>query len=112
MKKILDNFADLEDTRIVKYSGIRPIKIVDKNFKESYKLGLAYDYLYGCTITLDTGLSGDTLKHVLLHEYLHCMGFRHVKEDGDLMSEYLSFVSENNIKKYAKLLRRKMYGKR
>jgi uncharacterized protein YjaZ len=115
IKKVLDNFNKMGDNVIVTYSGYRPIniseaKVVEDGDKRS-ALGTASSNMYSCNIVIQSSMPPKKMRSVLLHEYLHCMNFRHVESLGDLMSAYLDkFPSEKNIKGYAQKLKRLLYG--
>lgn len=58
-----------------------------------------------CKIELLTGKTRKEYRLVLLHEYMHCMGFQDLKDKDkkyDLMYYSENKVSEKNIKEYAK----------
>jgi hypothetical protein len=64
-------------------------------------IGLAFPAVKYCYIYIKSGLDKYTYYHVLLHEYLHCMGYEHHLRDDDLMYYAIVYASEQNIKSYA-----------
>ena len=104
VKKILDDFNALTDTDIVKYNTDyalkRPIHI-SEGYLEGNTIGQSRMTIFYCKIILSSGMSYEMLKHVLLHEYLHCMGYGHSNIREDLMYPYYTQISEENLKKYA-----------
>jgi len=112
---ILDNFNEMGDNVLVRYSGYRPIDIMEveklKDGNGNQVLGLALYNEYHCKISIDSKLNSQHLKAVVLHEYLHCMGFEHVRILGDLMAPSADRLpTEKNIEWYAQELKRKLYG--
>lgn len=65
-------------------------------------VGQAVPFINNCDITIEKGLDLETYYNVLLHEYLHCLGYTHNSNETDLMYYAVSYCSEENIKKYAK----------
>lgn len=55
-----------------------------------------------CDIVIEKGLDLQTYYNVLLHEYLHCLGYTHSWNRNDLMYFSVSYCPEENIIKYAK----------
>ena len=84
----------------------RPIYIYEVNEFSSdfhpYTIGLAYPAINKCYINIKSGLDKYTYYQVLLHEYLHCMGYQHHLNNKDLMYYAVVYASEENIKQYAK----------
>jgi HSP90 family molecular chaperone len=69
--------------------------------KESV-IGQALPLWDRCDIVIEKGLDQNTYYHVLLHEYLHCMGYMHSQNEQDLMYPSVTYVPESNIMQYAK----------
>lgn len=111
IKSILDEFNEMGDNVIVKYKkGIRPITITE--VEDFSLLGEAYVRTEKCEIIIKKGLDFKLLRETVLHEYLHCFDYDHIKVPGDLMYPSDAYeASEASIKDYAKDLHRKFYGK-
>lgn len=107
---ILDDFNSLGYNKAVKYEGSVPIYIKEVEFigsnGDNETLGQASISLSirgaACNIKVVNYLSKYVLRLVILHEYLHCLLFDHVDEEGDLMAPVLDFILEENIEKWAK----------
>jgi hypothetical protein len=69
--------------------------------KESV-VGQALPLWTSCDIIIEKGLDLETYYNVLLHEYLHCLGYTHSRDQNDLMYYSVSYCPEENIIKYAK----------
>lgn len=54
-----------------------------------------------CDIVVEKGLDPTTYYHVLLHEYLHCLGYTHSWNEQDLMYPSITYAPESNIMQYA-----------
>jgi hypothetical protein len=65
-------------------------------------IGQALPLWTKCDIVIEKGLDLTTYYNVLLHEYLHCLGYTHSRDENDLMYYSVSYCSEENIIKYAK----------
>lgn len=110
--RVINYFNSLGDYKIIRRKGSRPINIYEKEFKrdpkrDDYLLGQALDLDYKCIIWIDPSriTSSKQYAQVLIHEILHCFGYRHTKRVDDLMAPYYNEdVSEENIKSYAKEL--------
>jgi len=110
--RVIDYFNSLGNYRIMRKEGSRPINIYEYKFKRKknetrYTLGQAVDYGYKCDIYIDPSrmTSFHDYSQILIHEILHCFGYRHTKRVDDLMAPYYNDeVSEENIKGYAEQL--------
>jgi len=80
---------------------IYEVKTIPLNVS-SETIGVALPYVKYCYIYIKSGLDKYTYYQVLLHEYLHCMGYQHHLNDKDLMYYSVVYASEENIKQYAK----------
>lgn len=65
-------------------------------------IGQALPLWTRCDIVIEKGLDLETYYNVLLHEYLHCLGYTHSQDKNDLMYYSVSYCPEDNIIKYAK----------
>lgn len=84
-KKILDNFNSLGYNKAVQYKGRRPIIIFEVDKIPKNVVGYAQVRLNHCIIKIEKGLTAIDFKNVLIHEYLHCLGFNHVNDKSNLM---------------------------
>jgi hypothetical protein len=110
----LNYFNYLGFNKVVKFSGSRPINIIEMprdSFLYSYSVnsiaGMAKPGYRSCTIYLNPDIlsSGFTqVKNTVLHEYLHCLGFSHVDNKADLMYYSSSGAAETSIEGYAETL--------
>lgn len=121
-KEVLVDFSKLGDNKLIFFNKDknhwRPIYITEiKDIKyKAYPLrpdlitiGLAQVGLTDCKISLKTGLEYDIFKTTLLHEVLHCFGYKHVYNNPhDLMYPISNTVPNSNIKWYAKDLEKRM----
>lgn len=69
--------------------------------KESV-IGQALPLWTECDIVIEKGLDYETYYQVLLHEYLHCLGYMHTNDPNDLMYPSVTMAPESNLLKYAK----------
>lgn len=93
------------DSENGKYDRTIVITEVDKfaSSASEYTVGQAHPRWNHCLIEIKKGLDNYTYSLVLYHEYLHCLGYNHVKDDeSDLMYPSLGWPSLDNLKKYAK----------
>lgn len=117
-KMFLDEFNDMADGGIVKYEeDFRPVTIKDQPIEMQIMypnaIGLTMSYLNKCDIFIRPGLDIASFRETLFHEYLHCFDYMHTQDPKDLM--YYAEVpvdKEENIKYYAKDLKRKYYEPR
>lgn len=107
-KEMLDHFNALGNNKAVFYEpktvASRPIYIRELEViggKESI-VGQALPLWDKCEITLKKGLDYETYYQVLLHEYLHCLGYTHSLDKNDLMYYSVNYADETNVLKYAK----------
>lgn len=110
-KKSLDYFNSLGNSSIVKYEEpdtlfTRPIIIEVRDFTmlENFLgyAGFAVPTPFECKITIQPFSDITMFEQVLIHEYLHCMGYlRHSNARNDIMYPSYRPVTEDNIKKYA-----------
>lgn len=114
VKTILQQFNSMADGGIVKYEGSRPINIIEMpvvmQFMYPSAVGVALIGYTKCDIYIVPNLDYMTFRETLLHEYLHCFAYEHTEEPKDLM--YYAVVpidKEENIKYYARDLKRKYY---
>lgn len=107
-KEMLDHFNALGNNKAVFYEpktvASRPIYIGELEVIEGKEniVGLALPLWDKCEITLKKGLDHKTYYQVLLHEYLHCLGYTHSWDKNDLMYYSVNYVDETNVLKYAK----------
>lgn len=107
-KQDLELFNSFGNEQIVQYEPVtkwsRPIYIKETKTLEGKKekIGQALVALDYCTITIEEGLNEYEYYLVLIHEYLHCLGYDHVDDPNDIMYYELTDPSIDNIKKYAK----------
>ena len=111
--RAIDYFNSLGHYKIMRRSGSRPINIYEKKFKRvknetTYTLGIAYNLGYKCNIYIDPTRmeSFEKYSQILIHEILHCFGYKHKNFIvDDLMAPYYNeAVSEENIRGYAEEL--------
>jgi len=108
----LQQFNDLVPTNIVPTTGTRPIDIILVNdfvwngFGPTITLGRARPTWKNCKIEIATEqiYNNEDLKNVVIHEYLHCFGYKHVDKLSDIMYKYLYKVDSKSITGYAKEL--------
>lgn len=107
-KDMLDQFNKLGNNKAVSYVPknvtSRPIYIKELEVIEGKEsvVGQALPLWDRCEITLEKGLDYKTYYQVLLHEYLHCLGYTHSWDQNDLMYYSVNYADETNIIKYAK----------
>jgi hypothetical protein len=105
VKKILDNFNEMGYSKIVSYERkFIPIWITEADLREGV-LGVAFPTMVGCPIVLDRNkiVDDNMLAHVVIHEYLHCMGYGHSYYFYDVMGEGY-YQNQTNYNEYAKEL--------
>lgn len=120
-KAILENFNILGDSKAVKFGPIdagRPISIYEMDENNIlYKLlfpdsiGMTHTYLDKCIIYLKKGQNPVTYRETVIHEFLHCMNYKHSPAVNDVMFKADNKENkEASIKRYAKELESK-YGR-
>lgn len=82
------------------------IKEIDKcEFEKKgeihYCVGIAHCSVVRCDIEIKKGMKALEYRQVLLHEYMHCMGFDDNQDPKDLMYETENVAPEINIHYYA-----------
>ena len=116
-KKVLEEFNAMGDNKIVSFSEMvngRPIEIsemqeYDVKF-DSDAIGIAYFNLTKCSIKIKKGLPYEDFRETIIHEYLHCYGYHHSTDPGDLMYYAINPIDkEQNIKDYAQKVKKKFY---
>lgn len=112
----LEGFNAMAGGRIVHTNGCRAITIKEgrlMSFNPGFNtLGVTVSLPKDCQIVLDPTYinSYRELRASVLHEYLHCFDYEHVRAKNDLMSESdNAMVSEENIEFYAKDLEKKIW---
>lgn len=114
IKNILEDFNKLGHLKLVRYEGIRPIIIYDRNFTDKgkeWRLGETMGAPLWCEIQLKKDMSPYFLRFVLIHEYLHCFGYDHTNIPSDLMYPEISYnLTDFDLLMYAQDLEKK-YGK-
>jgi len=116
-KQILEEFNSLAPGPIVSFKKLkngRPIRITEMTESSRYwnpsAIGLAWPGFLSCEIQVRIGEDFLDYREVLIHEYLHCMGYGHSKDPLDLMYYSLMLVDkEENIRQYAIKVWRKFY---
>jgi len=105
LKIYLDEFNKLGNNKIIRYNeDVRPITITDDTINPNL-LGLAEIEDTRCNIKLNFGIDEVSLKYILYHEYLHCFGIMHIKDNKDLMNPiFYALPSLDNLLKYTKKL--------
>lgn len=113
-KKMLDIFDKLGDNGAVKYTGYRPVFIVEQDLNKSRELkkffgdrsstlGLAFPLPAYCLIVIDSNLTPHYFMHTLWHEYVHCFGYGHADVKTDLMYPYFyGYIDLESTRFYAK----------
>ena len=105
IKIILDKFNKMGYTKIVSYEGWRPIDILEfpKSDKKNVTIGTAAVRIFDCQIYLKTSelYNSTMVEQVIIHEYLHCLGYDHTSDPIDLMFPSYNESSEENVRKYA-----------
>ncbi len=91
--RFLDRKITISDSKTCSY----------KNKKKETKMcvGLASCGSFTCQITVKRGKTKEEYRQILLHEYMHCMGFDDNDDSNDLMYRIEHIVSEENIQGYA-----------
>ena len=117
-KKHLDNFNELGHNKIVKFEGgTRPITIeirtLNQGFYEQIRgpeiLAYAEYKKDSCKIVMrDTLYTEIQFRNTLFHELLHCYFYDHSPDQNDLMYYQENLVTEENIKKYAEEVERRI----
>ena len=94
-------------------SPIRAITITEKEVIDGDEdiVGLALPLFNTCDIQIESGQDYETFRQVLIHEYLHCMGYNHVNNEKDVMNPSVAFPTEDNIKAYAKEIEARRNGR-
>jgi len=106
-RKNLDTFNFMGEGEAVQFGEVtpksRPITIEEVSSfpNRPETVGMAYVSLDFCSITIKTGLTEYEYFLVLIHEYLHCLGYNHVEDPDDIMYYSLTYPTSSNIKKYA-----------
>lgn len=108
-REILQEFNKLGDNKIVNFSPIKNGRHIDIREMTKFDmilgntyLGMAITLYTKCLILIRPGLDDKIFREVLLHEYLHCYGFKHTEQAEDLMYFELNLVDkEENIRQYA-----------
>lgn len=110
VKEFLIEFNKLGNNKAVNFSPPtnpkyvlipRKIYITEKELEKN-TLGLARNSFFKCEIELTSGMDYAKLNLVLLHEFLHCMGYSHTEDPNDLMNAYFNEnITKENLKKYA-----------
>lgn len=107
VKKVLDKFNKMGYSKIVSYKKkFIPIWIFEANLPKG-TLGVALSTIIGCPIILDVKKlqrNEKILEHVVIHEYLHCMGYPHTYNPRRVMYSSYSDLYQNDYKNYAKEL--------
>jgi len=107
-RKYLDYFNSLGDGKVVSYEKEgnfdRTITITEVGLFEGseFTIGRAKPRWNYCHIAIKKGLDQYSYAMVLYHEYLHCLGYSHTKDNTDLMYYDLNWPSLENLRKYAK----------
>ena len=111
VKKSLDYFNSLGNSSIVKFQEpdtmfTRPITIEVRQFTMIEQFlnyaGFAVPTPFECKITIQPFPDMTMFEQVLIHEYLHCMGYiRHSDKKDDIMYPVYRPVTEVNIRAYA-----------
>lgn len=115
-KKHLDNFNKMGHNGIVNFSVTerpRPIRIEIRKLGETFYEHLRGDSILaytqadenGCLIVMgNDSITEEQFRNTLIHEFLHCYFYDHVKDSSDVMYwEDNSFVDmEPSIRRYAK----------
>jgi hypothetical protein len=111
-KLILEEFNSYGNNKIIHFESInkgRPVTISEMSDEEEQDktevLGYSIPLARSCSITIRKYLRYEVYREVLLHEYLHCMGYEHVKDESDLMYYALNYLDkEYSIRQYANRL--------
>ena len=109
VKKALDKFNKIGYSRVVSYERkFIPIWIFE-SYLAGGSLGVALPTVIGCIIILDPYMRDEAqIEHVVIHEYVHCLGYDHTYDPRDLM--YREYVPDqgSNYKHYVdEILKRK-----
>jgi len=92
---ILDRQITIKEAKTCEY---------EKDNKLHKCVGIAHCSMVRCAIEVKTGMTPVEYRQVLLHEYMHCMGFDDLQEDkykNDLMYFEENDASEISIQYYA-----------
>lgn len=89
---ILDRQITIKETDTCEY---------EKNAEIHNCVGIAHCSVVRCDIEVKKGMKAPEYRQVLLHEYMHCMGFDDNKDPNDLMYETENVAPEINIHFYA-----------
>lgn len=95
------------------FSPVRAIHIKESKVIDGDEdiVGLALPLWNTCDIQIESGQDYETFRQVLIHEYLHCMGYSHVNNSKDVMNPSVAFPSEENIQRYAKDIEARRNGR-
>lgn len=106
---MLEHFNSYGNGKVVKFKDngkilSRPITIREVDYIEGDRqiIGAAAPSFDSCDIVIEKNLDIETYYLVLLHEYLHCLGYMHTDDENDLMYYSTGEVKEQNIIYYAK----------
>lgn len=109
VNEALNIFNTLTPINIIPKKGSRPITITVindyfwNNFSNSKTLGQAFVGFDSCNITLASRRlrNPKDFAETVIHEYLHCFGYKHVDKLDDLMYKNLNAVHPNSMNEYA-----------
>lgn len=111
VKKVLDKFNKMGYSKVVSYKRkFVPIWIFEGNLYGN-TLGVALSTMVGCPIILDADkLEGDEkmIEHVIIHEYLHCLGYPHTYNPLRVMNDSYSHYGQDDYEEYANELLEKI----
>lgn len=109
VKYSLDYFNRLGNNQIVTYTHpgtiyARSIVInfIDTEDAAKKLAGIAWPFLFDCDITVYNDFRPIILRQTIIHEYLHCMGYRHSDDKEDIMYFEQAGWPQQNEEKYAK----------
>ena len=117
IKDALDYFNNMADGKIIRYDKsesyfARPVTLEMHDFEKDLFFnnldGLTFVKSDSCKIQVRPTSNPVEFKQVLIHEYLHCMGYDHIDNPEDVMYPSYSEVKEENLKKYAEELKKKL----
>lgn len=118
VKNSLDYLNKLGNNEVVVYepsAGIKiPIEIQVKKFDmpwEKGNAGLTWMMPTKCLITIDEDEQDNSeFIETVIHEYLHCLGYEHVKDSNDVMYESTTpYFTFDSIKRYAQEIRKRKH---
>jgi hypothetical protein len=87
------------------------IKEVSKIVGQDNVAGLALSLWNTCDISIRSGEDYETYRQILIHEYLHCLGFNHVNNVRDVMNPEVGFPTEESFQAYAKEIEDRRNGR-